>query len=243
LDYLLEKDNRKSLMGRKALVSGGHSGIGLAIAKLLAASGVITAVADIVPASGPAAGFISFSCDITQAAAIDQLYQDVNGAIGTPDILISNAGQGIHEKLTEGDPEKWQKIIQLNLLGALRLIRAFVPGMLAAGAGDVVFLSSVSAGQAYPYGGIYAATKSALETVAETLRLETLPAVRVITIAPGVTDTGFFRNTISGFHSAEDIGYGALSPDTVAEAVHFALCQPREVSVNHITLRPSLQPF
>lgn len=239
----MRTDILHSLAGRKALVSGGHSGIGLAIAKNLQKSGVLTAVADIAPAPESAANLFSFSCDITQAAAIDQLYQDVNQSMGTPDILISNAGQGLHEKLTEGDPEKWKKIIELNLLGALRLIRAFVPGMLAAGAGDVVFLSSVSAGQAYPYGGIYAATKSALETVAETLRLETLPAVRVITVAPGVTDTNFFKNTISGFHSAEDIGYGALTPETVADAVLFALAQPREVSVNHITLRPSLQPF
>jgi len=200
-------------------------------------------VADIAPKPESAADIFSFSCNITQAAAINQLYQDVHNAIGAPDILISNAGQGIHEKLTEGDPEKWKQVIELNLLGALRLVRAFVPGMLAAGAGDVVFLSSVSAGQAFPYGGIYAATKSALETVAETLRLETLPTVRVITIAPGVTDTNFFNNTISGFHTAEDIGYGALTPQTVADAVLYALCQPPEVSVNHITLRPSLQPF
>lgn len=235
--------NTHSLAGRRALISGGHSGIGLAIANKLQKAGVLTAVADIAPKPESAADIFSFSCNITQAAAINQLYQDVHNAIGAPDILISNAGQGIHEKLTEGDPEKWKQVIELNLLGALRLVRAFVPGMLAAGAGDVVFLSSVSAGQAFPYGGIYAATKSALETVAETLRLETLPTVRVITIAPGVTDTNFFNNTISGFHTAEDIGYGALTPQTVADAVLYALCQPPEVSVNHITLRPSLQPF
>ena len=141
------------------MISGGHSGIGRAIAKKLQALGVHTAVADIEPIPIAAPNIFSFTCDITQASAIDQLYQDVNKTMGTADILISNAGQGIHEKLTEGDPEKWKKVIELNLLGALRLVRAFVPGMLAAGAGDVVFISSVSAGQAYPYGGIYAATK------------------------------------------------------------------------------------
>ena len=239
----METINKNLLADRRALVSGGHSGIGLAIAKKLQALGVHTAVADIAPANNTTANIFSFTCDITQATAIDQLYHNVKEAIGTADILISNAGQGIHEKLTEGDPEKWKKVIELNLLGALRLVRAFVPGMLAAGGGDVVFISSVSAGQAYPYGGIYAATKSALETVAETLRLETLPTVRVITIAPGVTDTNFFKNTVSGFHTAADIGFGALSPETVADAVIFALSQPRDVSVNHLTLRPSLQPF
>jgi len=115
--------------------------------------------------------------------------------------------------------------------------------MLAAGHGDVVLVSSVSAGQAYPYGGIYAATKSALEVVAETLRQETLPHVRVTVVAPGVTDTTFFQNTISGFHTAADIGYGTIAADDVADAVLYALNKPPGVSVNYITLRPTSQPF
>ncbi|GAA4439892.1 hypothetical protein GCM10023188_36500 [Pontibacter saemangeumensis] len=182
-------------------------------------------------------------CNVASAADIDALFSGVQEKVGTPDILICSAGRGIHEKLTEGDPEKWREIIDTNLLGALRMIRAFVPGMLAAGAGDVVLISSVSAGQAYPYGGIYAATKSALEVVAETLRQEVLPIVRVTVVAPGVTDTPFFKNTISGFHTAEDIGYGAIAADDVAEAVLYALSKPPGVSVNHITLRPTAQPF
>lgn len=225
------------------MVSGGHSGIGLSIVRALQQAGVLTAIADISPAPPLPSPVSSFSCDITRAGDIDQFYAQVSQTMGAPDILISNAGQGIHEKLTEGDPEKWSKVIGLNLLGALRLVRAFVPGMLAAGSGDVIFISSVAAGKAYAYGGIYAATKAALETVAETLRLEVLPAVRVTTIAPGVTDTAFFENTISGFHSAGDIGYGALDPERVAQTVLFALSQPREVSVSQITIRPALQPF
>jgi NADP-dependent 3-hydroxy acid dehydrogenase YdfG len=233
----------KKLSGRKAVVSGGHSGIGRSIVEALQQAGVMTAIADISPAPHLPSSVFSFCCDITRAGDIDQLYTNVTRTLGTPDILISNAGQGIHEKLSEGDPEKWKKVIELNLLGALRLVRAFVPGMLAAGTGDVIFISSVAAGKAYPYGGIYAATKAALETVAETLRLEVLPAVRVTTIAPGVTDTPFFQNTISGFHSAQDIGYGALDPEKVAQTVLFVLGQPPEVSVNQITIRPTLQPF
>jgi NADP-dependent 3-hydroxy acid dehydrogenase YdfG len=206
-------------------------------------AGVMTAIADISPAPDLPASVFSFPCDITRAQDIDALYAHVMRTMGGADILISNAGQGIHEKLTEGDPEKWSKVIALNLLGALRLVRAFVPGMLTAGQGDVVFISSVAAGKAYPYGGIYAATKAALETVAETLRLEVLPTVRVTTIAPGVTDTAFFQNTVSGSRSAQDIGYGALDPDQVAQTVLYALGQPREVSVNQLTIRPTLQPF
>nr|WP_262921732.1 SDR family oxidoreductase [Pontibacter ruber] len=231
------------MKGRRALVSGGSSGIGQAIAGHLINAGAETAIADLQPAAHASENVYAFQCDITSGAAVDALFTQVSERMGLPDILVCNAGRGIHEKLTEGDPEKWQQIIDTNLLGALRMVRAFVPGMLEAGQGDVVFVSSVAAGQAYPYGGVYAASKSALEVIAETLRLEVLPKVRVTVVAPGVTDTAFFKNTISGFHTAEDIGYGAIPPEEVAGAVLYALCRPPEVSVNHITVRPTLQPF
>lgn len=214
-----------------------------AIVARLTARHIITAVADLhIPPDQPT-GIHPFICDVTTAPAVDALYEKVHKKLGTPSILICSAGRGIHEKLTEGDPEKWQQVVNTNLMGTLRMIRAFVPGMLETGEGDVVLISSVSAGQSYEYGGIYAATKSALEVIAETLRLEVMPKVRVTVVAPGVTDTAFFKNTISGSHTAEDIGYGALSAEAVADAVMYALEQPHYVSVNHVTIRPTTQPF
>ncbi|GAB3537313.1 SDR family NAD(P)-dependent oxidoreductase [Pontibacter brevis] len=233
----------QQLKGKTAVVSGGGSGIGRAIVEKLSLANVATAVADLQPPVNQPDNVYPFTCDVTAAPAVDALFAGVHEKIGTPDILICCAGRGIHEKLTEGDPEKWRQIIDINLMGTLRLIRAFVPGMLEAGQGDVVLMSSVSAGQAYPYGGVYAATKSALEVVAETLRQETLPTIRVTVVAPGVTDTAFFENTVSGFHTAEDIGYGSISADEVADAVLYALSKPSGVSVNNMTIRPTAQPF
>ena len=231
------------LKGRKALISGGASGIGRSITAKLAQEEVVTAVADLNLTGDLPFSALAFQCDVAVASDIDALFANIQAKLGTPDILICSAGRGIHEKLTEGDPEKWKAVMETNLLGALRMIRAFVPGMLQAGFGDVVLISSVSAGQAYTYGGVYAATKAALEVVAETLRLEVLPTLRVTVIAPGVTDTAFFENTISGFYTAADIGYGAISPDAVADAVLYALRQPDGISINRITIRPTAQPF
>ena len=231
------------LEGKKAVVSGGGSGIGQAIADRLASKNVLTAIADLkLPSSYPT-NIHPFTCDVSSAPDVDALYAGVQEMVGTPTILICSAGRGIHEKLTEGDPEKWQQIINTNLLGTLRMIRAFVPGMLEDGEGDVVLISSVAAGKSYEYGGVYAATKSAIEVIAETLRLEVLPKVRVTVVSPGVTDTAFFKNTVSGFHTPEDIGYGALSAGAVADAVIYALEQPQHVSVNNVTIRPTAQPF
>ncbi|MCC9135518.1 SDR family oxidoreductase [Pontibacter silvestris] len=231
------------LKDRKAVISGGGAGIGQAVASSLAAQGVRTAVADVQLPEIMQENIHAFKCDVSSGPSIDSLFANVQESIGSPDMLICCAGRGIHEKLTEGDPEKWRQIIDVNLMGALRMVRAFVPGMLEAGFGDVVFISSVSAGQAYPYGGIYAATKSALEIVAETLRQEVLPTVRVSVVAPGVTNTAFFENTVSGSQSVESIGYGFISPEEVAEAVLYALARPKGVSVNYMTVRPTGQPF
>ena len=225
------------------MISGGASGIGLAIANKFAAAGAQVAIADITEVERNRENVHAFLCDVSTGKDVDTLFQLVHQQIGVPDILVCSAGRGIHEKLTEGDPEKWRQIIETNLLGSLRMVRAFTPGMLEAGHGDVVFISSVAAAQAYPYGGVYAASKAALEAVAETLRLETLPTLRVTVVAPGVTDTNFFKNTVSGFHTAEDIGFGAIAPEAVADAVLYAVSQPPGVSVGYLTVRPAAQPF
>lgn len=239
----LYQDKYNSLEGRTALVTGGGSGIGRAIVKELIKKGVKTAIADLHQTPDLPDNSYAYTCNVSNGQDVNTLFTKVQEKPGSPDILICSAGRGIHEKLTEGDPEKWRQIIETNLLGALRIVRAFVPGMLQAGHGDVVFISSVSAHQAYPYGGVYAASKAALEVVAETLRLEVLPAIRVTVVSPGVTDTAFFENTVSGYHTVEDIGYGAISPEQVADAVLYALQQPPGVSLNHITVRPTSQPF
>lgn len=231
------------LKGKKAVISGGGSGIGRAIVEKLSAANVATAVADLRFLNSLPSSTHLFECNVADSAAIDRLFNGVQQQLGTPNILICCAGQGVHEKLTEGDPEKWQQVINTNLIGTLRMIRAFVPGMEAAGQGDVVIVSSVAAGQAYPYGGVYAATKSALLVIAETLRQEVLPTIRVTVVSPGVTDTPFFENTLSGSQTVDSIGYGALTPGQVADAILYALDKPPEVSVNQITLRPTAQAF
>jgi NADP-dependent 3-hydroxy acid dehydrogenase YdfG len=97
---------------------------------------------------------------MSQMRVRSSLYHPVTNTYGIPKILISNAGQGIHEKLLEGDPEKWAKVIEINLLGALRFVRAFVPDRLDRKSGSVFFISSTAAPRPYEYGAIYAASKA-----------------------------------------------------------------------------------
>lgn len=233
----------KKLSSKIALVTGGSSGIGKAIAHKLKTEGVKVIVADIAAIDTEKEGIIYRKCDISTAKDIDRLYDWISRHHGHPEILILNAGRGIREKLTEGDPEKWQNIVNTNLMGPLRCIRAFTPAMLENKRGNVVFISSVSANQPHPYGGIYSATKTALEVIAETLRLESLPHLNVTVVSPGIVETAFFENEVSGGMNIEEMGMGAISPNEIAEDVWYALNKKNGTSINKIITRPVAQNF
>lgn len=238
-------DDHSPLTNRIAVVTGASSGIGKAIAELLIQNGAFVANADIQEPSlaHTPDRYLFRRTDIGSGEEVQQFYDHVNSRLGQPSILICNAGRGIHERLAEGDPDKWFRVINTNLMGNLRILRSFLPGMLSTGKAEIVFTSSVAAANAYEYGGIYSATKAALNMIAETLRLELKENARVTVIAPGVVETAFFHNMESGGPTVESIGYGALSGQEVAETVLFALTRTRGQVINNITLRPVKQSF
>lgn len=230
------------LRGRCVLISGGASGIGAAAAAHLHGLGCRVAVADVACPARPRPGVHYHGVDLREPAQVDALFAKLERAAALPDVLVSCAGVGVHERLTEGDPAKWAQVFEVNVLGALRLIRAFVPAMWARG-GDVVVVGSVAARQAYPSGGVYAASKAALELVAETLRLEVQPRIRVTTLAPGVVDTPFFAHMLAGHQTVQEIGFGSLEPQQVAELIAYAISRPPNMALNHVVVRPRGQPF
>jgi NADP-dependent 3-hydroxy acid dehydrogenase YdfG len=230
-----------NLSGKVAIITGGASGIGLGIAEKLSAKGMKVVIADINAPRSTVLNSSFFHTDIANSHDIDLLYKEVEQNDLLPDVLVCCAGIGIMEKLSEGDPDKWQKVIETNLLGNLRFIRAFAHCLESKGKGDVVIISSVSGDSAYAYGGVYCASKAGLNMIAETLRLELQPKVRVTNIAPGVVDTDFFQNSLSGSTNVPEIGWGALKPSDIAEALYFAISRPQGVVVNNIILRPVAQ--
>ncbi|MGK7395844.1 MAG: SDR family oxidoreductase [Candidatus Cyclobacteriaceae bacterium M3_2C_046] len=227
---------------RIALITGASSGIGWGIAREFHQNQMKQYLVDKNQPPQQLEQSEFFQLDLLKPGKIDQLTQQIDPD-QMPDILICNAGQGISEKISEGDPDKWEKIIQLNLMANLRLVRAFIYFMKAKGRGDIVFVSSVSANRPHPYNGIYTATKVGMEAIAETIRLEEQPNIRVLTIAPGVVDTGFFDATVGPGQSVEQIGWGALDSSDIAQAVLFAISRPPHVSINYISIRPSAQPL
>lgn len=229
---------------KTTLVSGGAGGIGFAIAQAQARAGSHTIIADIHEPAKLPENLHYHQTDITSPSSIEQLYQFLQQQNLIPDLIVCNAGRGISERLAEGDPEKWQSIFNLNVIGHLRLIRSYLPQMLEKPNNtDIVFISSVAARKPHEWGGIYAASKAALQSIAETLRLEVQPKIRVSSVLPGVVNTHFFENMIGGNQSAGDYGWGSLKPEDVADAVQYIISRPAGVAVNELTIRPSAQPF
>ncbi|SRR5699024_9483790 len=221
------------------LITGGSGGLGLAIAKKLHSSAYAVTLTDLIK---PNSSLPFFQCDIRNARQIQQLYSWTMEHLGVPNILIIAAGVGIKEKLSEGDPEKWQQVFDVNVVGALRCIRAFLPQMLTQQHAHVIFISSVAAFQPFPYGGVYSASKTALEIIAETLRLETPLHLAVTTLALGAVHTPFFKNQLAG-SNVKDEENPMLSPDKIADEILHCIENSKYGRINKITIRPDQQYF
>ncbi len=235
----------RDIDSRRALVTGGGSGIGLAVVELLLDAGLEVCALDRRPAPIEHDRLRFIEADVTRAEQIDACYAEVSERFGGLDVLVSNAGVGIHERLDEGDPDQWQTVIETNLVGAMRVVRAFAPMLeQAEEVADLVVVSSVADAKAYSYGGPYAASKAGLSMMAETLRLELQPQVRVTLVRPGMVASSFFEHSIHQSNpTPEEVGWTPVPPEQVAQAVQFALTRPPQVAINDLTIRPTEQSF
>ncbi len=240
-----------TLAGKVAVVTGASSGIGEATARLLAKKGcnVVLAARREDRLNALAAelgeGTLAAPADVSDSAACAALVARTLERFGTLDILINNAGVGLYGSIPEGDPEDWRKMFDVNVLGVLYTTRAAVRQMLLQGSGDVLFISSL-AGRRVPRadGTVYAATKHAVNAIAEGLRMDGHEkGIRVINVEPGLVRTEFPE---SSHPSAQEYyaqrEYTPLEAEDVARAVLYALDQPPRVSVNEILVRPTEQP-
>ncbi len=227
---------------KTAVITGGSHGIGKAIADELLADDFVVVIADLVPPTNPGTAYFK-TCDVTCAEDVAGLHGYVMEKVGPPRVLICNAGRGIHEPLSSGDPDKWQQVFDLNVMGNLRFIRSFLPAMLEADGSHLVFITSVAAKKTYAGGGIYAASKAALEMIAETLRIELSGRARISVVAPGKVRTDFYRHSLSpeGFGEA-DLSDG-MEADVVGQVVRQLLRQGPNCNLDHVTMRPVDQLF
>jgi len=197
-------------IGKRVLVTGGTKGIGAAIARRFQLAGAQVATTARSPLSAGQASGLFIQADIGTVAGVHTVVDRVDAEWGGLDVLVNNAGgtdtkPGGFEALTDED---WQQILNLNLLGAVRLDRAFIPGMIARKAGVVIHIASVS--HLMPFSNTtlaYAAAKGALRTYSKGLaRGVAGDGVRVVMISPGFIETSGAHGMIADISRNEGIG-------------------------------------
>src|SRR4051794_20912725 len=205
------------------LITGASSGIGAATARQAAAAGYRLVLAppptDKLAAPPEELGgderAIAGTCDVTDFGRQEAMVQAALDAFGQIDVAFANAGFGAARGFLKESPEQWRDMVLTNVLGCAYTIRATIPA-LKDSVGHLLLTSSVAGRRALP-GSLYSATKHAVTAMAESVRQDLNDTgVRVTSIEPGMVDTPFFDNPVTG----------ALEPDDIARAIMFAVQQP-----------------
>jgi 2-hydroxycyclohexanecarboxyl-CoA dehydrogenase len=223
-----------SFSDKVAVVTGAASGIGLATAQALAAEGAKVVVADInadkgeeavaaIRASGGKAEF--FAVDLTSEASVAAFADAVQTKVGTVDILVNGAGWGQTKPFWEGTPEFWERLVTLNFVGPMRLVKALLPKMMERGSGKIVNIAS-DAGRVGSLGEtVYSGAKGGLIAFTKSLARETARyGINVNCVCPGPTETPLLfavpEKVLDAFKKAIPFRRFA-KPSEVADAVVF----------------------
>lgn len=184
--------------------------------------------------------------DVRDHEAVQQAYKDIPSNLTPVDVLLNNAGlsQGL-QPVHGSDPLDVDRVVDTNLKGLIHVTRAVVPAMQARGKGQVIHVSSTAGKETYPGGGIYCASKFAVEAIAKSMRQELLPyGIKVGTVSPGMVETEFSLVRFKGdTQKAEEVyrGLDPLMAEDVAEAVGFMATRPEHVQVADLILMPRAQ--
>ncbi|MCA0108291.1 SDR family oxidoreductase [Staphylococcus aureus] len=227
------------LTDKVAVVTGAGSGIGEAIATLLHEEGVkvILAGRNKDKLQNVANQLAQDSVkvvptDVTKKEEVDELIKIAQQTFGGLDIVINSAGQMLSSKITDYQVDEWDSMIDVNIKGTLYTAQAALPTMLEQSSGHLINIASISGFEVTKSSTIYSATKAAVHTITQGLEKELAKTgVKVTSISPGMVDTA-----ITAAYNPTD--RKKLEPQDIAEAVLYALTQPKHVDVNEITVRP-----
>ncbi|CEH27299.1 oxidoreductase [Staphylococcus aureus] len=227
------------LTDKIAVVTGAGSGIGEAIATLLHEEGakVVLAGKNKDKLQNVANQLAQDSVkvvptDVTKKEEVDELIKMAQQTFGGLDIVINSAGQMLSSKITDYQVDEWDSMIDVNIKGTLYTAKAALPTMLEQSSGHLINIASISGFEVTKSSTIYSATKAAVHTITQGLEKELAKTgVKVTSISPGMVDTA-----ITATYNPTD--RKKLEPQDIAEAVLYALTQPKHVNVNEITVRP-----
>ena len=237
-------------MKKTALITGATSGIGEACARKFAEGGynvIITgrrserleALKAELEETGAKVKTLTF--DVRDADAAGKAIGSLGEEWSTIDVLVNNAGLALGlDKEHEGSMEDWNTMIDTNIKGLLTMTRLIVPGMVGRNSGQVINIGSVAGDAAYARGNVYCATKAAVKTITDGLRIDLADtAVRVTNIKPGLVETEFSKVRFHGDEERADNVYKGIKPLTgtdIADVVFYAASAPAHVQIAEVLI-------
>lgn len=237
-------------MKRIALITGASSGIGEACARKFAEGGYdliltarraekLAALKAELEAEGTKVKTLTF--DVRDAEAAEKAVDSLEPEWRKIDVLINNAGLALGlDKEYEGDPDDWNTMIDTNIKGLLTMTRLIVPGMVERNEGHVINIGSVAGDAAYAKGNVYCATKAAVKTITDGLRIDLAEtAVRVTNLKPGLVETNFSNVRFHGDNQRADNVYKGITPLTgadIADVAFYAASAPKHVQIAEVLI-------
>lgn len=243
-------------MSKLAFITGATSGIGRATAEVLAEKGYKLALAarNKEKLEETAEDFrmkynsdVSiYVLDVRDRSAIRAVVSESLEKDGTPDVLVNDAGlaRGL-EPYGETAADDIEQMIDTNIKGLFFMTRAFLPAMLARNTGHIINLGSTAGLYAYAGAAVYCATKAAVKTFSDGVRIDVIDSdIKVTTIQPGIVETPFSQVRFHGDKeraAAVYAGIDALQPEDIAGVIGYVLSQPRRVQISDVVIMANQQ--
>lgn len=233
------------LSGKVAAVTGAASGIGLECARHMLAAGASVVLVDRAEATlnslcaelGPKA--IPLVIDLMQPSSVATMMPQILEKAGQLDIFHANAGAYVGGEVLTGDPDTWDRMLNLNINAVFRSIHAVLPHMVQRKTGDIIVTSSIAGLVPVVWEPIYTASKHAVQAFVHTVRRQVAKhGLRVGAVAPGPVVTALVDDWPKAKLEEELAAGGLMQPREVAEAVMFMLTRPRNVTIRDLVILP-----
>jgi ribitol 2-dehydrogenase len=235
----------QDLSGRIAAITGAASGIGLECAKACLAAGARVVLIDraeeklneVCADLGPEA--VPLVVDLTDPGSVSGMMPQILARAGGLDIFHANAGSYIGGEIIDGDPDAWDRMLNLNINAAFRSVHAVLPHMVACKSGDIIITSSIAGLVPVVWEPIYTASKHAVQAFVHTVRRQVAKhGIRVGAVAPGPVVTALLSDWPKEKLDAALAAGDVMQPQEVAAAVLFMLTRPRNVTIRDVVILP-----
>jgi len=235
----------QDLSGKVAAITGAASGIGLECARALIAAGVRVVLVDraedrlkeVCAELGPNA--IPVVVDLMKPSSVATMMPQILEKAGQLDIFHANAGAYVGGEILGGDPDAWDRMLNLNINAVFRSVHAVLPHMVERKTGDIIVTSSIAGLVPVVWEPIYTASKHAVQAFVHTVRRQVAKhGLRVGAVAPGPVVTALISDWPKEKLDEELAAGGLMQPVEVAEAVLFMLTRPRNITIRDLVILP-----